>query len=111
MTRVLGDDWLLPMLDESNRAWFADATRAVSVDTRRRRRRIEENSDEPEVHSSGGYFRFEDDDSGSGFVKVPANFFGDWTSLDRAADLSSYHKIFQGLLADVAELRIRMMHT
>ncbi|MCZ6783502.1 MAG: OB-fold domain-containing protein [Proteobacteria bacterium] len=33
MTRVLGDDWLLPMLDESNRAWFAEGRVAFQACT------------------------------------------------------------------------------
>lgn len=31
MSRFLGDDWLLPALDEKNRAWFTSGTLALQV--------------------------------------------------------------------------------
>ena len=42
----------------------------------------------------GGYYRFQDSTSGSGFVRAPAKFLGDWSALDGTGSLSYDHRIF-----------------
>jgi len=41
----------------------------------------------------GGYYRFTDADSGSGFVRAPAKFLGDWSGLDGVARLRFDHQV------------------